>query len=114
MRIGIFSDRYLPQTDGVSYSIETFRVELEKLGHEVFVFAPRPSWRYKERSKRVIRFAAIKGMVWEDLLTSFYFPPQALKQIEKLNLDIIHYQTPGPVGLLGAYYALKYHMPLVT
>jgi 1,2-diacylglycerol 3-alpha-glucosyltransferase len=114
MRIGIFSDRYLPQTDGVSYSIDIFRVELEKLGHEVYVFAPRPSWRYREPSKRIIRFASIKGLFWEDMLTSFYIPPQALKQIEKLNLDIVHYQTPGPVGLLGAYYALKYRLPLVT
>jgi 1,2-diacylglycerol 3-alpha-glucosyltransferase len=114
MRIGIFTDRYLPQTDGVSYSTDIFRTELEKLGHEVYVLAPRPSWRYKEPSKRIIRFAAIKGLFWEDLLTSFYIPPQAIKQIEKLNLDIVHYQTPGPIGLLGAYYALKYRLPLVT
>jgi 1,2-diacylglycerol 3-alpha-glucosyltransferase len=114
MRIGIFSDRYLPQTDGVSYSIETFRSELEKLGHEVYVFAPRPSWRYKEQSKRIIRFAAMKGLFWDDLLASFYIPPAAIRQIDRLKLDIVHYQTPGPIGLLGAYYALRFHIPLVT
>ncbi len=114
MRIGIFSDRYLPQTDGISFSIETFRVELEKLGHEVYIFAPSPSWRYKERSSRVIRFAAIKGLFFDDWLTSVFFPPQALKEIEKLHLDIIHYQTPSQIGLLGAYYAQRNNIPLVT
>jgi glycosyltransferase involved in cell wall biosynthesis len=114
MRIGVFSDRYLPQTDGVSYSIETFRAELERMGHEVYVFAPRPSWRYKELSARVIRFSSVKGLFWEDALASFYVPPAAIKRIDKLKLDIIHFQTPGPIGLLGAYYALRHHIPLVT
>ncbi|MDB5178969.1 MAG: hypothetical protein JWN01_912 [Patescibacteria group bacterium] len=114
MKIGIFTDRYLPQTDGICYSVETYRIELEKLGHEVYVFAPKPSWRYKERSSRIIRFASVKGLFWEDYLMTFYFPPQAIKQIEKLNLDIIHYQTPGQIGLLGAYYAIRHHIPLVT
>lgn len=114
MRIGIFSDRYLPLSDGICTSIETFRVELEKLGHEVFVFAPKPSWRYQPPSKRIIFFAAVKGLFFEDYLTPFFYPPQAIKQIEKLNLDVIHYQTPGPIGLLGVHYALKYNVPLIT
>jgi 1,2-diacylglycerol 3-alpha-glucosyltransferase len=107
MKIGIFSDRYLPQTDGISISIETFRVELEKLGHEVYVFAPKPSLRYKERSSRIFRFPAIKGLFIDDWLTSFFFPPQVIKQIDKLNLDIIHYQTPSQIGLMGLYYGLQ-------
>lgn len=114
MRIGIFSDRYLPQTDGICYSIESFRIELEKLGHEVYVFAPKPSWRYKERSHRIVRFPAVKGLFFDDQLTSLFFPPQAIKQIEKLNLDIIHFQTPGQIGLLGAYFGLRHRIPIVT
>jgi 1,2-diacylglycerol 3-alpha-glucosyltransferase len=114
MKIGIFSDRYLPQTDGISISIETFRVELEKLGHEVYVFAPKPSLSYKERSQRVIRFPAVKGLFFDDWLTSFFFPPQVIRQIDKLNLDIIHYQTPSQIGLMGLYYGLQKHLPIVT
>lgn len=114
MRIGIFTDRYLPQIDGISFSIETFRIELEKLGHEVYIFAPKPSWRYQEPSKKVIRFNAVKGLFFEDHLTSLFFPPQAMRQIDRLKLDIIHFQTPGQIGLLGAYYALRNHIPLAT
>lgn len=114
MRIGIFSDRYLPQTDGITFSTEIFRKELEALGHEVYVFAPSPSWRYKERSKRIIRFKALKGLLLEDWLTGVFFPPQAIKQIDKLNLDIIHCQTPSSIGLLGTYYAINRRLPLVT
>jgi len=114
MRIGLFTDRYVPQIDGVSISTESFRRELEELGHEVYVFAPRPTWRYKERSNRIIRFPAVKGLFWEDNLTSLFFPPQIIRQLDKLGLDIIHFQTPGQIGLFGAYYAIHNNIPLVT
>jgi 1,2-diacylglycerol 3-alpha-glucosyltransferase len=114
MRIGFFTDRYLPQTDGIVYSIETFRTELEALGHEVYVIAPAPGLRYKEVHKHVVRFPAVKGLFFEDYLTSLFFPPQATRRLDKLKLDVIHYHTPSPLGLLGAYYAIRNNIPLVT
>lgn len=114
MRIGFFSDRYLPLTDGIAYSIESFRTELEALGHEVYVFAPKPSLRYKDPSDHIIRFPAVKGLFFEDYLTSFFFPPQVIKQIERLKLDVIHFHTPGQIGLFGAYFAIRHEIPLVT
>ncbi|HVE80805.1 MAG TPA: glycosyltransferase [Candidatus Dormibacteraeota bacterium] len=114
MKIAFFTDSYLPRADGVAYSIETFRVELEKLGHEVHVIAPAPGLRYKEKSPNILRFPAVKGLVFDDYLTSIFFPPQALLKIKKINPDIVHYHTPGQIGLLGAYYAIHNRKPLVT
>jgi 1,2-diacylglycerol 3-alpha-glucosyltransferase len=114
MKIGFFSDRYLPLTDGIAYSIESFRTELEAMGHEVYIFAPKPNLRYKEPSKHIIRFPAVKGLFWEDYMSSFFFPPQAVKQVEKLKLDIVHFHTPGQLGMFGAYFALRHNIPLVT
>ncbi len=114
MRIGFFSDRYLPLTDGIAYSMEDARRELEKQGHEVYIFAPKPSLRYHEPSSRIIRFPAVKGLFFEDYRSSFFFPPQTSRQIDKLKLDLIHFHTPGQLGLFGAYYALHHDIPLVT
>ena len=114
MRIGFFTDRYLPLTDGIAYSTEDFRCELEKLGHEVYIFAPRADRHYKETSKRVIRFPAIKGLFFDDYMTSFFFPPQVMRRLEKLNLDVVHFHTPGQIGLMGAYFALRHNIPLLT
>lgn len=114
MKIGLFSDSYLPATDGISYSIESYRQELVRLGHEVYVFAPSPSIRYKERSEGIIRFPAVKGLFYDDYMTSMFFPPQAMQKIKKLDLDVIHFHTPSQVGLLGAYYAMRRHLPLVV
>lgn len=114
MRIGFFSDFYLPRADGIAFSIESFRTELEAMGHEVFVITPRPNLRFKEPSKRIIRFPAVKGLFFDDYMTSIFFPPQAERKLDKLKLDIIHYHTPGQLGLLGAFYALRHDIPLVT
>jgi glycosyltransferase involved in cell wall biosynthesis len=114
MRIGFFTDNYLPSRDGISISIETARLQLEAMGHEVYIIAPAPNLRYKEKSKNIIRFPAFKGLFYEDYLTSLFFPPQALHKIDRLKLDIVHYHTPGQVGFLGAYYAIRKKLPLVT
>jgi 1,2-diacylglycerol 3-alpha-glucosyltransferase len=114
MKIGLFSDSYLPNLDGISFSIETFRTELERRGHQVVVFAPAPGIRHKERSANVVRFRAVKGLFYDDQLTSVFFPPQAIQRIKKQHLDLIHFHTPGQVGLLGAYYALRNNLPLIS
>jgi 1,2-diacylglycerol 3-alpha-glucosyltransferase len=114
MKIGFFSDRYLPLTDGIAFSIEDFRIQLEKLGHEVYIFAPRAERGYKETSSRVIRFPAVKGLFFDDYMTSFFFPPQVMRRLEKLDLDVVHFHTPGQIGLMGAYFALKNNIPLLT
>ena len=41
MRIGLFSDTYPPQINGVANSTRILRDELEKHGHEVYVFCPK-------------------------------------------------------------------------
>ena len=114
MRIGFFTDNYLPSRDGIAISVETFRAELEKMVHEVYIIAPSPSLRYKEESDKIIRFPAFKGLFYEDYLTSLFLPPVAMKRIDELNLDIVHYHTLGQVGFLGAYYAMKRKLPLIS
>lgn len=113
MRIGFFTDYYLPVKTGVSTSIASFRDELEKLGHEVFIFAPSDSMLVREEDDHIIRFPAIKGLFVENYMTSVFFPPQQIRKIEKLNLDIIHFHTPSQIGLLGVHVALKNDIRLV-
>lgn len=113
MRIGLFTDTYHPAINGISFAVDTTRVELEKLGHTVFVFAPSPSMRYKEADPNVIRFPSIKGIVFRENMTSLYFPPSQVRKIDQFELDIIHFFSPFQVGLLGAYVAIKNKTPLV-
>ena len=114
MRVGFFTDYYLPVRTGVSISVDTFRRQLEALGHEVFVFAPSDGLLVREEDDHIIRFPAIKGLFVENYMTSVFFPPQQVKRIEKLDLDIIHFHTPSQIGLLGVHVALKNDIRLVS
>ena len=42
MRVGLFTDTYFPQVSGVATSIRTLKEELEKAGHEVYIFTTIP------------------------------------------------------------------------
>jgi glycosyltransferase involved in cell wall biosynthesis len=114
VRIGFFSDRYLPFTDGIACSMEDARRELEDLGHEVYIFAPKPDRRYCEQAPRVTRFPAVKGICFDDYRFSVFYPPRARRQIDRLELDLVHFHTPGQIGVFGAYYAHRHDLPLVT
>lgn len=114
MRIGLFSDTYLPINNGISYVVELTRSGLEALGHEVYIFAPSPDSDYVEDDGHIIRYRAIKGATYEDDLTSVFFPPLQLQKINKLKLDVIHFFTPNQVGLLGLMAGLKYDVPVIA
>ena len=50
MRIGIFSDTYIPNINGVATSIEMLKKGLEKLGHKVYIVTVNAEkYRYKNR-----------------------------------------------------------------
>lgn len=114
MRIGLFTDTYVPIHNGISYVVQLTRAGLEELGHEVYVFAPSPEFKYEEQDDHVIRFKAIKGATYEDDLTSVFFPPTQLQKINKLKLDVIQFYTPNQVGLLGLMAGLRYDVPVIS
>lgn len=120
MRVGLFTDTYRPSINGIVYVIESLKTHLEDAGHEVFVFCPARSINPGRQAKRfdeddhVIRFPSIKGAFYDDYDTSLFFPPRVLAQIRELDLDIIHFVTPGQVGMMGVYAAYKTDTPLVA
>ena len=57
MRIGLFSDAYLPEISGVTMAIYWLKQELEDLGYTVYIYAPRyPEIRDEEA--HLVRFPA--------------------------------------------------------
>ena len=58
MNIAIFTNNYLPSPYGVAGSIESFRRQFEKNGHQVYIFAPF-SKGYTDKNPRVFRYPSI-------------------------------------------------------
>ena len=120
MRIGLFTDTFRPSINGIVFVVESTKKHLEAQGHEVYVFCParsiRPSKHAMEfdEDEHIVRFPSIKGAFYDDYDTSLFFPPRVLKRIRELDLDVIHFFTPGQVGLMGAHAAFKTNTPLVA
>ncbi len=114
MKIGFFTDGYLPSLHGVTISIETFRKNLENFGNEVFVFAPAAE-NYKDENKRVIRFKSMRVFPERETYFALPFLPEnhQLKEIIKIKLDICHAHSPFNLGFLGKFISLWEKIPLV-
>lgn len=119
MRIGLFTDSYLPSINGIVYVVVSLKRELEALGHDVYVFCPakhiRPSRTAElfEEDHHVVRFPSIKGAFFDDYDMSIFFPPRVVQQIRDLELDVVHVFTPSQVGLAGVSAAVKGDVPFI-
>lgn len=116
MRIGIFTNNYLPRTSGVARAVENFRKGLEKLGQQVYIFAPEYQKTRKEKEKNVFRFPSLR---LPPKTGPFHYPialpysSKIKKIVQNLNLDIIHSQHPYLLGKVAKSYAQELGIPLV-
>ncbi|MEI6040429.1 MAG: glycosyltransferase family 4 protein [Candidatus Berkelbacteria bacterium] len=114
MRIAIFTECYLPTINGVVISIETFRAELEKRGHEVFIFAPKTKDFIDKDKEHIFRLPSFTWPSQKNYpLAVPFFSWKIAKKIKELKIDVIHSQHLFTVGNLGLRIARKLHIPFV-
>ncbi len=112
MNIGIFTDTYFPQINGVATSAMTLAEELRKLGHTVYIFTPNDTGVDKNE-KYVYRLPSLPFIFSKNHRMSLIYPPKLLLTFKKLNLDIVHTQTEFSIGLLGRLVSDFYNIPLI-
>ena len=112
MRIGIFTDTYYPEINGVATSIQQLKRGLEFLGQEVYVFAPDNNVEYKYE-KNVIRERSLPCPFIKERRLCCFNVSKAMKKVRDLNLDIIHSQTEFEMGHLAKRSAYKYNLPFI-
>ena len=113
MRIGLFTDTYLPDINGVVSSIELLRKKLVELGHDVYVICTYPGVIKVQREENIIRLPGIElKQLYGYAVTSpiHYF---LYDDIEALKLDVIHAHTEFGVGIFAQMCADRFHIPLV-
>ena len=112
MRIGIFTNNYIPIVSGVTESIESFRKELEARGHEIYIFAPRfPG--HKDDNPNVFRYPSINYKYKTPFPIAITLGKGALKKAKELKLDVIHSQHPFNVGQDALKIARKLDLPIL-
>ena len=112
MRIGIFSDTYIPQINGVSTSIEMLRKGLEEKGHKVYIVTVNPHGLKYEYDENVLRIPGVPIGIFDYRLTSVY-PARAIKKIKSWRLDVIHSQTEFGIGTFARIISKQFNIPLV-
>jgi 1,2-diacylglycerol 3-alpha-glucosyltransferase len=112
MKIGIFSETYHPTINGVVVSIDTFKTELEKLGHKVYIFAPYIPGQ-SPGGLSVFRIPSIPFPVREYPIPLPWLSEE-IRHIERLGLDVIHTQHPFFMGHIGLSLGRKLGIPVIT
>ena len=113
MNIGIFSDTYYPQLNGVATSIRTLAHGLEKKGHNVYIFTPWDPRTPETDEPNVYRIPSMPFLFLRNFRAGLLCPPHLSKKIHAMNLDIIHTQTEFSLGFLGKYISTTQGIPLV-
>jgi len=111
MRIGFFTDTYTPQINGVVSSIRLFADALERLGHEVYIFAPTP--RQASDGPRVVRIPSVPFAFQPEMRLASIYSAQAYRLARQANLDVIHSHDPFAIGLFGLAVAKRFRLPYV-
>ncbi|QQE80751.1 glycosyltransferase family 1 protein [Alicyclobacillus sp. SO9] len=112
MRIAMFTETFLPGTDGIVTRLCATLKHLEEEGHEVLLFAPAgaPS---EYASAKVIGVPAFRFFLYPE--KKFAMPWGGFaKQIREFQPDFIHTINPAFVGLSAIYYAKRFRLPLVA
>jgi len=112
MRIGVFSNTYLPTISGVVRSISSYKAALEELGHEVHVFT-QGARGYQDNEPNIHRYVSIGLGLPNDLPVTFPFSPSIDRLLNDLRLDVIHSQHPILLGNVAQQKARQLGIPLV-
>ncbi|OKY79062.1 MAG: Glycosyltransferase, RfaG family [Candidatus Methanohalarchaeum thermophilum] len=108
MKIGMFTDSYFPQINGVTYTISLWKRKLLERGHEVKVVFPS-SENYEEGENEF----GVKSVSFPFYDGYRIGLPQKIS--DKIGeLDLIHTHSPFSVSFLGAYISRKRNIPRVS
>lgn len=112
MNIGLFTDCYYPQINGVVTSTIILKEALEKRGHNVTIVTVKVPG-YKNHEPGILRIPSIPFRKCKDFRIGVLYPLSVLRKIKKLNLDIIHTQTEFSVCLMARLIAKTLRIPVI-
>lgn len=107
-RVGLFTDVYFPNPNGVTTSVYLLLRELRRMGHEAWVIAPRHP-EAPEGEEGVIRVPSVAYPFYEGqqiaLPSARYLPTE---------FELIHTHTPLTLGVWGLRIARNKGLPHVS
>lgn len=108
LRVGLFTDSYLPTINGVVRAVQNLREGIESLGHAAYVIAPgAPS--YADTEPRILRAPSVPvGFNGNRLM----LPSRAVvSRLRTLRLDVVHSHGSLSAGLIADHFATLADIP---
>jgi glycosyltransferase involved in cell wall biosynthesis len=124
MRIAFYSDNFYPEISGISDSIITLGKELARRGHDIHYFAPRYTEANHKKVGLPYKEADLGPNITIHRFASLPFPTATgqgrmvipfgrIREVRKINPDVIHSQLPFGVGIEALIAAKKLKKPFV-
>jgi len=111
MNVGIFSDTYTPQVNGVVTVIRALKTGLEKKGHKVYLFTVKHPQAVEEEG--VFRLPSVKFSREPQHRIGMFVNKQIYDMVRPLHLDIIHTHTEFSLYLASRIISKKFHIPSI-
>ena len=112
LRIGLFTDTYAPQVNGVSISLQLVSEGLQRAGHQVTIFAPNfPG--YTDNKPGVVRLPSLKYLNDPPIYVAVLGTPRSTWSLTRKHFDVLHAHSPLTVGLLAYFTASTKNLPLI-
>jgi glycosyltransferase involved in cell wall biosynthesis len=114
MRVLMISDVHFPRINGVSTSIQTFRRDLMRLGHESTLIAPRYPQGIADAGDEILRVRSYQvPRDPEDRMMRRSDIRRLLPELRARNFDVVHIQTPFLAHYAGLELARELGLPTV-
>ncbi|MCD6549099.1 glycosyltransferase [Candidatus Micrarchaeota archaeon] len=114
MRIAFFTDTYHPNVDGVVMMMDALRASIERLGHEVFIFAPGTGEDIRKNTDdHVYYFKGVKFPPYPSYKLALW-PFSSLAMVKQLNIDVIHSHGVATTSLAALLAGKLYDIPTVA
>jgi 1,2-diacylglycerol 3-alpha-glucosyltransferase len=114
MRILMISDVYFPRINGVSTSIQTFRRGLHAAGHETILIAPEYPGAAPDNDAGILRVPSRQVPRDPEDRAMKLGAIRALRpQLERLEPDLVHIQTPFIAHYQGTALARALRVPVI-
>lgn len=111
MKIGLFTDFYLPHQGGVETAVLSHAQALRGRGHEVTVVCAKYKG-HPQDEPGTLRLSGINPR-HPHLHPIVKISVKNKAAVDAQTFDIVHIHTDGAIGHLGAWYARKRNVPLI-
>lgn len=112
MNILMLTNTYLPHVGGVARSVETFRREYRRRGHQVLIVAPAFNGTRQDEAD-VIRVPAIQNFNGSDFSVRLPIPGFLMSTLQDFRPDIVHSHHPFLLGDTALRIAAAFNVPIV-